>query len=74
MKECFLIASSRSNQMIFEIEEQSENDTDEDEDVDVEGDVDLDTDLELSDSEMNEEPMIMSDERMFQDFDVEIIA
>ena len=60
--------------MIFEIEEQSENDTDvdEDEDVDVEGDVDLDTDLELSDSEMNEEPMEMSDERMFQDFDVEI--
>ena len=59
-----LAQSVRSNQMIFEIEEQSENDTDvdEDEDVDVEGDVDLDTDLELSDSEMNEEPMEMSDE------------
>ena len=38
-------------------------DVDGDEDVDVEGD--LDTDLELSDSEMNEEPMEMSDERMF---------
>ena len=71
-----IVSSVRSNQMIFEIEEQSENDTDvdEDEDVDVEEDVDLDTDLELSDSEMNEEPMEMSDERMFQDFDVEIIA
>jgi hypothetical protein len=28
----------------------------------------------LSDSEINEEPMELSDERMFEDFDVEIIA
>jgi hypothetical protein len=71
-----VVSSVRSNQMIFEIEEHSENDTDvdEDKDVDVEGNVDLDTDLELSDSEMNEEPMEMSDERMIEDFDVEIIA
>ena len=44
------------------------------EDREVEGDVDLDTDLELSDSEMNEEPMELSNERMFEDFDVEKIA
>jgi hypothetical protein len=60
--------------MIIEIDEQSENDTDVDEDEDVEGDVDLDIDLELSDPEMNEEQMEMSDETMFEDFDVEIIA
>ena len=62
--------------MIIEIDEQSVNDTDvdEDEEVDVEGDVDLDTDLEFSDSDINEEPMEMSNERMFEDFDVEKIA